>query len=391
MSNNILWLVSWYPSELSPYDGDFIQRHARAVSLHNNITIIFIRKDENGFVTKNKKTVVKETRNLAEIIIYYHSLKTGISIIDRLLSRIKHNRIYKKALRSYVAENGPPELLHIHVALHVIRPALWLKRKYGMPLIISEHWTGYLKDAKPNLENYHPLYKSWLRQIFNKAGAVTVVSRVLGEAIKERFDIPQYQVIPNVVDTNIFFPIERTVSPVNRFVHVSLLNFQKDPEAIIEAFALVKGKGLDFVVSVYGPANNELLHLVKNKDLERQIIFKGEVPQNILAKDMQQADALVLYSRYETFGCVVIEANACGIPAILSDLPVFREYIIGNKTGVFAKANDPVSLAETIIKFIQDKDLFRQEEIAGHTKNTFGYDVIGKQFDELYKTLLSKP
>ena len=389
--DNILWLVSWYPSAVSSFDGDFIQRHAKAASILHNITVIFVKKDSEGLVTKNKKTVINKSGNLSETIIYYYSPKTGISIVDRIISRMKHNRICKAALKKHLADNGLPALVHVHVALHVAPIALWLHKKYGLALLVSEHWTGYLKNAKPNIENYHPVYKKWIQQLFNKAYAITTVSKVLCDAIRETFDIPTCHVIPNVVDTSIFFPVVKSKSSSTRFIHVSLLNYQKNPAEIIEAFSMVKKAGYDFTLSVYGPAPGDLLQLVRARGLEKEISFLDEVPQKVLAEDMQQSDALVLYSRYETFGCVVIEANACGLPAILSDLPVFREYIVENKTGIFAKPCDPQSLAETIIRFMKDKDHFIKEEIASHTKNTFGFDVIAKQFDDLYKAVVIKP
>src|SRR5205085_51725 len=134
-----------------------------------------------------------------------------------------------------------------------------------------------------------------------------------------------------------------------------LLNYQKNFQDIVEAFSIVKSRGYEFQLTVIAPDNVQSRQLAKEKNLQEQIIFKQEVPQNILAEDMQQADALVLYSRYETFGCVVIEANACGLPAILSDLPVFHEYVIENKTGIYAKPGNPVSLADAIINFINKK------------------------------------
>ena len=57
MNKNILWLPGWYPNILSPYDGDFIQRHARAVALFQKLTVIYIKKDEKGIVTQNKKII----------------------------------------------------------------------------------------------------------------------------------------------------------------------------------------------------------------------------------------------------------------------------------------------------------------------------------------------
>ena len=389
MKKKILWLASWYPNILSPIEGDFLQRHARAVSLMHLITVIFIKKDEKGVITKNLKKEITITGDLTEIIIYYHPIKTGIKLIDRLLSRKKYNRIYRQTLKKNIEENGKPALVHVQVALNVIWQALWLKKKYSIPFIISDQWTGYLPEARPNLDTYHPVYKRWLKKMFKEAAAVSVVSGVLGKAISNRFKIEKYIVIQNVVDTNIFYPVQKQLSTVTKFIHVSVLNYQKNAEQIMEAFYQVKNSGHNFQLTIYGPENFQLKQLVQDKNLEDYIIFKKEVPQDILAKDMQQSDALVLYSRYETFGCVVIEANACGIPAILSDLPVFREYIIQNKTGFFAKPNDAESLAGTIIKFIQNKNTFSQTEIADHTKSNFSYEVIARQFDELYNSVIN--
>ena len=43
---NVLWLVSWYPSRLDSFTGDFIERHARAVSKYVKLTVLVILKDE---------------------------------------------------------------------------------------------------------------------------------------------------------------------------------------------------------------------------------------------------------------------------------------------------------------------------------------------------------
>ena len=389
MSNNILWLASWYPNALSPFDGDFIQRHARAVASIKNITLLYIKKDEKKTVTPGIKKVIIQTGKLTEIIIYYHPIATGIKLLDKLLSRRKYNSIYRKTLKKLIEKKGIPKLVHVHVALNVSQHALWLKKKYSIPIIISEHWTGYLDEAKPNLDSYNPVYKRWLQKIFKEAAAITVVSKVLGDAIQNRFKI-NCKVIPNVVDTNIFYPDKKQVLSVTKFIHVSLLNYQKNPQDIIEAFRIVKKSGYNFQLTIYGPDNIELKQLVNDKNLQAEIIFKKEVPQNILAKEMQQSDALILYSRYETFGCVVIEANACGIPVIVSDLPVFREYLKENVTGIFAKPNDPSTLAEKIIYFITNKNTFSSTEIANYTKSIFSYNSVAQQFSGVYTRILGK-
>ena len=386
----ILWLPGWYPNKLGPFDGDFVQRHAKAVSMLHAVEVIFVKKDEEGKITNDIIEEVNVEQNLTERFIYYHAARTGISLIDKFISHQKYKRVYKKALKKYLKLNGKPDFVHNYIVMKAGLMALWLKKKYNIPYIISEQWTGYLNEAKPNINTFNFIMKGWWQKTFANAKEVMVVSKVLGEAIGKRFNVKEYTVIPNVVNTDIFFPKEKASSGVTKFVHVSLLNYQKNFTAIAEALQKVKNKGYQFILTVYGKANDEVLQSVKENNLEREIIFKKEVPQQILVRDIQDADAMLFYSRYETFGCVVIEANACGIPVILSDLPVFREYVIDNKTGIFAKPDSTDALAEKIIYFIENKEKFSGEEIASYTKKHFNYLTVAQQFDALYKKTMEQ-
>ena len=384
----VIWLTGWYPNKLSYLEGDFVQRHAKAVSLIHQVEVIHIKKDEKKLFTGNIKQEVITGNNLTERIIYYHPISTGLRFVDKILSHRRYEKLYKRAIEEYIKENGRPDLVHVYIAIKAGLMGCWIKKKYQIPFLISEQWTAYLPEAKPKLEDYTPMYRRWLKKIFSEASYLTVVSEVLGKAIQKRFNIKKYSVIPNVVNTELFYPVEKPVTPLPKFIHISVLNYQKNVLNMLEAFHLVKKSGYDFQLTVYGPEHLELRQYVIDADLTRQVIFKKEVTQDILAKNMQQADALVLYSKYETFGCVVIEANACGIPAILSDLPVFREYIIENKTGIFAAPEDPEALSKTIIGFINNKAGFNKNEIADYTRSKFSYEHVAQQFDEVYRSLI---
>jgi glycosyltransferase involved in cell wall biosynthesis len=107
-----------------------------------------------------------------------------------------------------------------------------------------------------------------------------------------------------------------------------------------------------------------------------------------LAKFVTNSDALILYSRYESFGCVIIEANACGIPALVSDLPVFYETIKHGINGVFIRSDDPKSLAASIKDFMDRKYVFDRIAIAENTASKYSYQVVGKQFREWYQNVI---
>jgi len=388
MKNNILWLPSWYPNILSPYDGDFIQRHARAVALFQKVTVIYIKKDERGVVAKNVKTTSVLKENVQEIIVYYNSLKTGISFLDRFISSLMYKKIFKKVLTNYIADHGKPHLSHVHVVLKAGLLASWLKKRFKIPFIISEHWTGYLPEAKFGIKDLNIFQKKSMQKIFDESQMITVVSDVLGKAISNQFKIPGYKIIANTVNTSFFYPnFKPSNSPVH-FIHISSLEYQKNIENVIEALNLVKKKGFDFRLLILGPPKKEIAELVVQKELQTLVEYKNEVPQDQVASYLRRSDALILYSHYETFGCVVIEANACGIPAILSDLPVFREYISEDENGVFVTPGNPVELANTLENFILGNYLFDKQSIAEKTAERFKYGKIGKEFAAIYENVI---
>ena len=241
--------------------------------------------------------------------------------------------------------------------MHVINKngllALWLKKKYNIPFFISEHWTVYLPAAVPHFKKLNFFFRVMWRKIIKAAEGCSVVSEYLGKSITRIQKDIRFTVIPNVADNTIFFPAVKKEEGVTRFIHISGLHYQKNPEAILQAFAIVKKTNPAFTVTVFGPQKKHLEELANPSWIGAKYVFYNEVPQAKLAGFVQQSHALILYSRYETFGCVIIEANACGIPVIVSDLPVFHEIIDEGKNGYFVPGENPAVLARKIVWFMK--------------------------------------
>ena len=381
----ILWLASWYPNPQDPFEGDFTQRHARAASLHNDIYVIYVTPDKAGRVTNNIKEETRQDQRLTEHITYF---KASSSLFGRVSAFLKWRKFFKEAIIKYINQQGRPDLVHLHVGVRAGLLALWMKKKYDIPFVLTEHWAGFSLEAKENFASL-PFYVRvlWKRAV-KGAIAISSVSRYLGELLKKQFGISDYTLIPNVVDTRVFYPVNTKSSNDTRFIHISTLGHQKNPEAMLQAFELVKKTHTNFHVDIFGPTNKSLLKLVDELQLEQHVYFHQEIPQPQLATFMAQADALILYSRYESFGCVIIEANACGIPVMVSDLPVFHETVKQGVNGVFVKAADFKSLAECIKSFIGRKYLFDKMNIAALTASKYSYNVVGKQFSDWYEYVL---
>lgn len=390
MNKNILWLASWYPNALAPYDGDFIQRHAGAVARFQKITVIYIKKDEEGVITKDIKTFSAVHNNLNELIVFYHPGKTGLRFLNRLLSSIKYKKVYREVLKKYIKENGKPDLVHVHVALKAGLQALFLKWKLRVPYIVTEHWTGYHKAAKINIYNSGFLFRKYTEKVLANASLFLPVTKNLGEVINNTITKIPYEVTGNVVDTGLFYYKPRFISKF-RFIHVSSLNYQKNPEGIIRSVKQLAEEGLNFELIVIGSITKELIDLADSLSLTgKYIIFRSSISYAEVAKEMQDASSLVLFSRIENVPCIISEALCCGLPIISSDVGGIHE-IVNESNGILVESENEDQLTRAMKGMIINFNSYNKIEIAKKASNEFSYETIGKKISGIYKKILDSP
>jgi glycosyltransferase involved in cell wall biosynthesis len=381
----ILWLASWYPSKVDPYTGDYIERHARAATLDSQISVLHVVRDISP-VTRKKNSV--EHRRIPgggqATIMYYYSPGYFIPWLNKLHSNFVYLKLHKNYLKNYIRKNGKPDGIHVHIGLKAGMAALFLKYWYGIPYVVSEHWSGLCPEARPNFDKKPFLFRLLWKRVMKNALGYTAVSEYLATAIKNKFSLKKGHVIPNVVDTDIFYPAENRIKNA-RFIHISTLNYQKNAEQILEAAAILRKKLPEFSLLIFGNPNESLIKLTENLNLGNAIEFKGICPQEVLRENIQKSEALILYSRFESFGCVIIEANACGKPVIVSDIPVFHENVKQGITGLFVPLNNPELLADSMFAIATDKYSFDQNVIQEWASDHYSLEKIGKQFARFYE------
>jgi glycosyltransferase involved in cell wall biosynthesis len=379
MTKNILWLPSWYPSRVSAFNGDFIERHAQCASLFNKITVFYTVKDIS--IKKSELVIKQYNENLVAYIFYYPP--AGISFLQKPLAAIKRLRLLKQLYRDVFQKNAP-DLVHVHVAWPAGLFALYLKRTKKIEFIISEHDGMYM----PGYDDYHipgSFEKRNTPRIFKNSKAVHTVSKALSDGLLQRDLISKpAEVIPNVVDTSLFVHVEKQQADLYRFIHVSSLINQKNPEGMLRGFAIIKSIRNDFKLTIVGPVNQRIRNLAGELGLTGHVDFLGEIPHPEVAKQMQQADALIQFSRYETFGCVIAESLCCGIPVIVSDLEVIHEIVRDNIDGIFVEPQNEQELADKIIRLMKGEYRFDGKQIAMDSARRFNYQAVGNLFDKWY-------
>lgn len=198
-------------------------------------------------------------------------------------------------------------------------------------------------------------YFGWscAKNILNKyTNAMVFVSNSLkGQAEQAGLDANKMMVIHNGVDEDIFTIKEkRKTTNVNRILAVSGLVPEKGIEVLVNAIKIFIAKYSSLVhltIIGDGPLKEKFLGQVNYLNLSGIVEFIKTMPQQDLASHYQQADLLCVPSLSESFGCVIVEAMACGTPVVASKIGGIVE-IVEPISGILVPPGDPLLLAEAL-------------------------------------------
>ncbi|WP_300599651.1 glycosyltransferase [Niabella sp.] len=379
LKRHVLWLCSWYPNRVAPFDGDFVQRHARAVSLYNQVHVIKITPDPEAKKVEDVSTTGDAYPNLTEQCIYYPK-KQGLG--GKIQSYFWWNSLFKKAIRAYIAQHGKPDLVHVHIPFKAGLMAQWIKRKYGIPFVVTEHWDGYNRVV----ENHYLQRPSWFRRIitttFHRAAGIHSVSDYLGKEINQLGRPVSYVVINNAVDTRFFYREERQHAGPFQLLHISGGAAKKNVEGIIRAFLNLPQQEFSLCILGLPPAMNE-----RYQKQYPGIRFPGIQSNETVAAALRATDLLVIFSNAENSPCVIGEAFCCGVPVVATSVGGIGE-LVRDENGVLVLAGDEAGLTDAIRRIRAHYHRYDPEKIARKAIDWFGYEPIGKKLDDWYRDVI---
>lgn len=385
----VLWLCSWYPNSTDPYDGDFIERQAKALSLHMQVDVMHVVQNFN-FLKKESsfRTEEKHEGQLHSSVYFMPLPKTEISFWQKLLFNRQYQAFYKKLIADYISKNGKPDLIHLHVPVKAGAIAMQMKKEYNIPFVVTEHSSAYFEHIPENYFSRNRYFRFITKQSFEEALAVSSVSDWLLKHLSSLFTIKQTKLIRNVVDTTVFYPVE-SKNERPRFIHVSMMHPLKNVQSILRALCILKQKTTDWEMYFVGPVINENVELAEWLGIANHVTWKGTLQYKDVADCVRSADALVHFSNYENLPCVINEALCCGLPVISSNVGGIAE-LINSSNGVLVAPGDINSLINTLEDFLQQKTTYNKTEIAASAANQFNEHTIGKQLQVWYHELLMK-
>jgi glycosyltransferase involved in cell wall biosynthesis len=288
------------------------------------------------------------------------------------------------AYRTYVRAHGEPDLLHAHNVCWGGALGVRIKRRYGPPLVVTEHSSGFVRlDCRTDR-------RELLAKAYERADAVVAVSQMLGRRLEELFGsaVKGWHLVPDVLDS-LFegAPLGASSANDGRFRFLSIANLLpwKRHTLLLRSFARAFGHEdtVELDVGGSGPLLRPLQELARELDIAARVHFLGRLGRRAVLGAMGRCGAFVLSSSVETFGVVLIEALSRGKPVVATDSGGPRD-IVTTANGLITSCDDVDALAEamrSVRRHYQDYDpvAIRRDCVA-----RFGREAFVRRITSIY-------
>ena len=293
--------------------------------------------------------------------------------------------------RAIEREGWLPDVVQLNVIQKQGLLALWLKRRFAIPYIIIEHWSGYLPE-NGQFRQMSSLQKRFYQRIASQAEMILTVSPALQRAMQSNgIEAKSWGTIDNVVDEFFKFSEFRSQhSEKKTLLHVSCFDEKaKNVKGLLRAAKMLSERRQDWSLVLVGTGVDyrDVRAYADALEIPEGLLrWTGELTPQEVANEMHRADALVLSSRYETYGVVLAEAATARLPILstpvgiaeeVADLIVPQEVAV-SKPGRFAE------FIETI--------LFHQERLDKKPNlcERFTAERIGQHLMDIYDSCLHR-
>lgn len=234
------------------------------------------------------------------------------------------------------------------------------------------------------------LLRPFLNRIYSNARSVIANSSGLKSLYEKQFPHFTSGIIPNGVDTEMYKPVQREDNPEPALATVARLIPRKGIDLLVHACAEINRDGIPFQCHIVGdgPEENSLQRLASQEGVAERVHFHGRMEKEEIARFLPQCDIFVLPSYAEGMSNAALEAMACGLPLLLTDVGGSRELIDGN--GSIVPSGDSCALAGRLRSWLGEPHILRtMGRRSRMCANAFSWTNVAKRYRELYYQLAS--
>ncbi len=321
--------------------------------------------------------------------IFYHE----VHVTDYPLFQYPPYSLALSSRMAEVARTANLDLLHVHYAIpHSI--SAWLAAQMvderRLPVVTTLHGTDV------TLVGMDPSYLPITRFSIEKSDGVTSISEHLRRQTRDVLGVQHdIRVIPNSVNCQIYRP-ERDAELRSRYAHpdekilIHLSNFRPVKRVLdcVQAFANIAPRVPSRLLMVGdGPDRAPAEMLARELGIDDRVVFLGK--QMRVAHLLPIADVMLVPSEMESFGLAALEAMACGVPAVVSNVGGLPEVVTDGADGLLVPVGDTAALSDAALRLLQDAPLHaRLAAAARRTAETrFPTTAVVPQYEAFYREI----
>ena len=369
---HILFLCGWYPSRVLPTNGDFIERHALAISLKHQVTVIHIITDKN--VSNNLEIISTKEKQIT----------THIAYLKKTKNPIKKTYLYAKAFLRILRKIKNLDVVHLNEVYPFGIFSLYLKWFKNKQYIVSEHWSGYHFPRNKSIG----LIETIITKIIVKnANYVCPVTINLQRAMINFGLDGNYFPVPNVVDTSYFNLSKDSDSSKFIITHISGMGDDcKNITGILNVIEKLQNKIPSIVFNLIGEDSKKYIPKIESLNI-KNINIIDQIPHLEVAEYLKKSKVFVLFSNYENLPCVILESFACGLPVVSTNVGGISEYF-PQDFGTLINPRDEISLEKSILKIYNSETKLNKVKMHLYAKENFSKESISTTFSNLYNKSL---
>jgi len=297
------------------------------------------------------------------------------------------------AVRKAVKEISA-DILHAHYVSHY---GVYGALSGFKPFVVTVWGSDVFIDPKKSMAK-----KYFVKYALKKADLITTdslssIKAILGFGVDEE----KVKLIVHGVDLRVFYPIENNEEfkkelriPQNYQVVISTRNLEPvyDVDTLIKAIPYVIDEcpNTFFLIVGDGILRRQLEELACKLGVAKNVRFVGSVSNREMPKFLGSSDVFVSTSLSDTRSVSLLEAMACGLPVVVTDLEGNRECVREGVNGFLFSKGDFKALAEKIIYLLRDEDTSRRFGVINrrYVEKEGSYEKEMKKMEKLYKELV---
>jgi N-acetyl-alpha-D-glucosaminyl L-malate synthase BshA len=304
---------------------------------------------------------------------------------------------YDLALASKIAEVAKREkldVLHVHYAIPHAVCAVLARQMVGgdVKIVTTLHGTDI------TVLGYDPSLSDMIKFGIEQSDVVTAVSNALVKQTYELLDVQkEIRTVYNFVDERVYrkknanhLKEEYGIREEEKvMIHVSNFRRVKRVPDVVRAFSLIQKQiPAKLLLVGDGPEMTIVCRLVKELGLTDYVRFLGK--QENLEELYSISDVKLLLSEKESFGLVLLEAMACGVPCVGTNIGGIPEVIEDGETGFLCELGNIEEIAEKTLRILNDEKLhaYMAEQALRAVYEKFHSQQIVKQYEDIYFSLV---